>query len=172
MQYARLNCPGLRLVNDHVVRKTVHLTTREAFLFMQAVLKHFITYPDPMVVPVHRYDVIQATLDNVYGTFSYSYDMQRLGMLSENEKEIIESAYYLRHGLTPYALDHEKTIQMGRKHYPNLVKFITRVLDEDRYRDTHCGNFLKDENQDYRIIDLEGYMRYPLDSPENQWIAR
>jgi hypothetical protein len=169
MRYARLNYPGLKLVNDHVVRKTVHFTTRDAFLFMQAVIKHFIKHPDPMVVPIHRYDVIQATLDNVYGTFSYSYDMQRLGMLNEDEKEIIESAYYIRYSPE---VKHEKVIEMGKKDYPKLVKFITRVLDENRYHDTHCGNFLKDENENYRIIDLEGYIKYPLNALENQWITR
>jgi hypothetical protein len=59
-----------------------------------------------------------------------------------------------------------------RKEYPDLAAFMDEVLRQGRYRDVHSGNFLKDEDGSYKIIDLEGFINTPLSRGDNDWITR
>jgi hypothetical protein len=61
----------------------------------------------------------------------------------------------------------------GWKEYPKLMNFINTVFSQKRYTDIHSGNFMKDEDGEYRIIDLEGFSGgAPLNQPKNDWIIR
>lgn len=161
---------GLTLVSDSRVRKEASFTTREAYLHTKAVINHFIRYPDPMVVEVYSFEEIEATLDNKYGTYVYAYEMKRLAMLDYEEKRIInefhdwDSEVQRDH--------HNEWFRKGWREYPNLMNFMNTVYRQKRYRDLHGGNFLKDENGEYKIIDLEGFSTYPLDQAINDWITR
>lgn len=162
---------GLTLVGDKdKVRKEGCFTTRECYLHTKAVINHFIRCPDPLVVPVYSFEEIEATTDNQYGTYRYAYVMKRLGMLDNDERRIIDEFHYWD---SEVSVDHHNEwFRTGWREYPSLMNFMNIVHRQKRYRDTHGGNFLKDENGDYKIIDLEGFSTYPLDQSINDWITR
>lgn len=165
---------GIKLVDEFTVRKEAQLSTLEAFEYIQAVVNHFIKNPDPMVVPVYNFTVIEKTdqADSRYGRYVYSYEMMRLGMLNEDERDILDHAYrYYYNGIPADAK--EDCLKLGWKEYPKLMQFINTVFSQKRYTDVHSGNFLKDDEGEYRIIDLEGFGgAAPLNQPKNDWIIR
>lgn len=172
MKYFNLNYPGLKLIGDHTVRKEVTYTTLQGFLFQKALIRHFILHPDPMVVPVYHFEVLEnqpSTSGGSYGRFTYAYEMMRLGMLENDEKRIIEKAGSFRWmGHIP-----DSELKLERKGYTKLIEFMEKVISMGRYDDIHGGNFLKDNDGDYRIIDLEGFDGFrPLEDPRNNWITR
>lgn len=161
---------GLSLVNEQRVRKEYSFTTLDCYLHTKAVINHFIRNPDPMVVTVYSFEEIVATLDCRYGTYKYAYEMKRLGMLDYDEKRIIDEFHDWD---SEVQLDHHNEwFRRGWREYPKLMNYMNDVYRQRRYRDRHSGNFLKDENGDYKIIDLEGFSTYPLDQKINDWITR
>jgi hypothetical protein len=165
---------GIKLVDEFTVRKEAQLSTFESFEYIQAVVNHFINHPDPMVVPVYNFTVIEKTdeKDSRYGRYVYSYEMKRLGMLDEDERAVLDNAYPYYHSGIPVDVKNPN-LQRGWDQYPKLMKFINEVFAQKRYTDIHSGNFLKDEDGEYRIIDLEGYTGgVPLNQPKNDWITR
>jgi hypothetical protein len=153
---------GIKIVNDRTVRKEAQFSTRESFEWIRKLVLHLIVSPNPMVVPVYRFEVMEETSekDNPrWGTYKYAYEMMRLPMLSNEEKSLIMR---LIREYRPVTRDHDDvSIQRGWKEYPTLVEFMNRVLADGNYTDLHDGNFLKDEDGNYRIIDLEGFYKYP-----------
>ncbi len=153
---------------DTKVRKRCKVGSRDSFLTIQAIVNHFIHHPDPMVVPVYRFTLIEGDMSKPWSVFEYSYDMKRMGKLEPWEKEIVNDAgdvkYYGRSFDTPEWRQHEKK-------FPELVKFMKKVLSDNKYMDVHAGNIMKDEDG-YRIIDLEGFQNGRLESPRNAWIKR
>lgn len=164
---------GITLIDEHRVRKEAQLSTREGFDYTRAVVKHFIRKPDPMVVPVYTFEVIEETpeKESRYGTYIYAYEMMRLGMLSRDERAVIDVSYPYYHNGIPVDVKHD-ILQMGWRSYPKLLKFLNVVFQQQRYSDIHSGNFMKDQDGDYRIIDLEGFNGSPLNQPKNDWITR
>jgi hypothetical protein len=163
---------GLTLVGEDKtrVRKEASFSTRECYLHTKAVINHFIRNPDPMVVPIYSFEEIEATTDNQYGTYRYAYTMKRLGMLDSDERRIIDEFHAWDSEVDRD--HHSEWFRLGWKQYPTLMDFMNVVHRQKRYRDLHGGNFLKDENNDYKIIDLEGFSTYPLDQAINDWITR
>lgn len=161
---------GLSLVNYHRVRKEASFSTRECYLHTKAVINHFIRNPDPLVVEVYSFEEIRATLDCQYGTYLYAYEMKRLAMLDHEEKRIVNEFHDWDSEVDRD--HHNEWFRMGWREYPNLMNYMNVVYRQKRYRDLHSGNFLKDENGDYKIIDLEGFSTYPLDQEINNWITR
>jgi hypothetical protein len=53
--------------------------------------------------------------------------------------------------------------------YPTLTAFLTKIIEQGKYWDIHAGNVLKDEDDNYRLIDLEGFIRTPLTHHKNEW---
>lgn len=154
---------GLTLVSDQVVRKEYQYGSRNAFNWMQKLCNHLIANPDPMVVPVYRFEVLEIKEEspNGWGTFKYAYEMKRLFMLEREEKELI-SALTRDNGYHPADKDHPSAdIRKGWRELPQLMEFMNRVLADKHYGDVHNGNFLRDEDGSYRIIDLEGFSEYP-----------
>lgn len=163
---------GLTLVGDDKskVRKEGSFTTRDCYLHTKAVINHFIRCPDPLVVPVYSFEELEATTDVQYGTYRYAYTMKRLGMLDTDERRIIDAFHSWD---SEVARDHhDEKFRMGWREYPALMDFMNIVHRQKRYRDLHSGNFLKDEKNEYKIIDLEGFSTYPLDQAINDWITR
>lgn len=165
---------GIKLVSDQVVRKEYGFGDRESFELIQKLCKHFIKNPDPMVVPVLRFELLEESKkDERFGTFKYAYEMKRLFMLTSEEKNIIETCIrsFFNHN-QDLKLNPDYRMQSAWKENPALVEFMQKVLSQNRYNDLHSGNFLKDENEDYKIIDLEGFMRYPANGAHNDWITQ
>jgi hypothetical protein len=163
---------GLTLVGEDKarVRKEASFSTRECYIHTKAVINHFIRNPDPLVVPIYSFEELEATLDNQYGTYRYAYTMKRLGMLDSDERRIIDEFHSWDSEVDRD--HHSEWFRLGWKQYPTLMDFMNVVHRQKRYRDLHGGNFLKDENNDYKIIDLEGFSTYPLDQAINDWITR
>jgi hypothetical protein len=161
----------IKLVDDRTVRKEASLGTKESFELMEAIALHFINHPDPMVVPVYKWEVLGRPQKSNYGIFSYQYDMKRLGMLDENEKNLI---YYMNmHKLYGGGyMNSASKVEYLSPQYPELYEFMKEVLALNRYTDCHGGNFLKDEDESYKIIDLEGFIRTPLNRKENDWFTK
>jgi hypothetical protein len=161
----------IKLVDDRTVRKEASLGTKESFELLEAIINHFIAHPDPMVVPVYKFEVLERPKASNYGVFIYQYDMKRLGMLNEGEKNLIH--HMNMHKLYGEKYNNAKMhVEYLSKEHTELYEFMTEVLALNRYTDVHGGNFLKDEDESYKIIDLEGFIRTPLDRKENDWIIR
>lgn len=166
---------GIKLTNDQVVRKEYAFGDRESFELIRRLCNHFINNPDPMVVPVLSFEVLEETTTNEkerWGTFKYAYEMKRLFMLTSDEKTIIETCIRRFWSSRDLKTDPDVKMEMARKENLKLVEFMDAVLRQGRYSDLHSGNFLKDENEDYKIIDLEGFMKYPADGAVNDWITK
>lgn len=169
---------GLSLLSPNRVRKEAMQGTLKGFKCISAIIQHFIIKPSPTVVPVFNFTVLemrQDSHDSQYGTYRYSYDMARMYPLNADEKYIIESFRAYRH-LTSLPKEayiaYPKLIPL-RASYPLMFKFMSKVIREQRYTDIHDGNFMKDRERNYRIIDLEGFINYKgLDDPSNKWITR
>jgi len=146
---------GLEIVDDKTVKKTSQYSLLESAQQSGKVINHFINHPHPMVVPVYSYEYLGPDERKL---FTYSYTMKRLAVLSDEERQIIHHSICYRHDANSVPL------ALGRKHYPNLIEFMDTVLDNDMYYDLHPGNFLKDEVGDYKIIDLEGFLSFPVDN--------
>lgn len=153
---------GITLVNDKVIRKEGLLGRRESLDYITRLINHLIMYPDPTVVPVYRFEVLEEKPESRtsgWGTFKYAYEMMRLPMLSREEKDAMNTFISNRHNLTGEHVPPH--VVSAKLEFPELFQFMSKVFSDGNYTDIHDGNFLKDEQGNYRIIDLEGFARYP-----------
>jgi hypothetical protein len=164
---------GIKLASDQVIRKEYGFGDKESFELIQRLCNHFINHPDPMVVPVLKFETLEEPKEGRFGTFKYAYEMKRLFMLTHEEKDIIETCIrsFFNHSHDLKA-NPDARMQRAWRDNSKLVEFMQVVLKQNRYNDLHSGNFLKDENEDYKIIDLEGFMRYPANGTGNDWITQ
>lgn len=157
----------LELITDSVVKKNGRYSLIESIDQTRQIVKHFIRHPDPMVVPV--YEWFEGSKDPK-GWFTYSYTMKRLCVLSEMERRIIAHCIFLYE--KNFSMENtECLLKMGRKVYPTLEPFMEEVISQGRYVDLHNGNFLKDETGAYKIIDVEGFLKFPYDTRDLSWIT-
>jgi hypothetical protein len=150
------------LVNDRIIRKEAQFSDRESFDWIRNLVLHMISFPNPMVVPIYRFETLEETnskSDARWGVFKYAYEMMRLPMLTNEEKHLI--TVMIRNRYPVQRDDLQPDIRKGWIEYPTLVEFMNRVLADGAYTDLHDNNFLKDEQGNYRIIDLEGFSNYP-----------
>lgn len=174
--------PGLEYVGDgFTIRKTVLCSNEETLQFMQALCQHLMARPDPTIVPVYDFQYLGRKSNH---SFQYSYDMKRLGDLTEGEKKSIwevvrakgawaNSKYCSAPTTDPlhkFRSDAEITPEQAWMSYPQLMNYLTELIKRDRYYDLHDENIMRDEDYSYRIIDLEGFLNLPLSLPENDWI--
>jgi len=135
---------------------------------MQVLVKHFINHPDPLVVPVSRFEIIENTQYN----HRYSYDMEFLGMLSKEEKLFIDRVGDLHDQFGADALNQDYDLYPERHSLPRLFSYLKEVIALNRYHDLHAGNIMIDLDENYRIIDLEGFYYFSLYNSSNNWITR
>lgn len=188
IKYATRLPPGkpVKLLKNDIVRKTVRTSLPSTLAFIEAVVKHFIAYPDPMVVPVYTFKILPSKGVSKYD-HSYQYDMMRLGLLSQEERNLIDYAGDLQdsygvdtfRSLATIALQgnvyqRERAMKVAgsQQDYPVLFQFLKTLIEQDRYHDTHSGNIMMDMESNYRVLDLEGYIWQPLDDSRNDWIKR
>lgn len=153
---------GIKLISDVVVRKEANFSQRSNFNWIRKLCLHLIANPDPMVVPIYSFEVLEEKPESdksPWGTYRYAYEMMRLPMLDRDEKSLITTLIGHYH---PVTRDNPKPeIQKGWRELPKLVEFMNVVLGQGNYTDLHNNNFLKDQEGNYRIIDLEGFRKYP-----------
>jgi hypothetical protein len=157
IRYSHSLPTGLEIISDSVVRKTPRASCYETVFFMKTLCEHLINHPDPLVVPIYNFS--SSSKRNVDGTFEYSYDMMRLGMLSKEDKNFIRSRDKLTGG----------NVDVPVKPNNKLKRFIDIVSDKDDYWDLHCENVLIDLEEEYKLIDIEGFFRYKIG---NNWIKQ
>lgn len=164
---------GIKLLDDKTIRKTAS-QNRDCFKCVEAIANHFIKYPDPMVVPVYTFKVTERPEkeDVSYGVYRYTYDMKRLAVLSYDEKKLISQMNARKYYGESSQYVNMAFIERAKKDYSDLYDFMKEVYAQNRYRDIHDGNFLKDEDESYKIIDIEGFIYTPLSREENNWIKR
>jgi hypothetical protein len=151
---------GLELIDDFTVKKMGRYSLIESIKQFEIIINHFINHPDPLVVPIYSYQYISGNNKSFY---IYSYTMKRLGLLSEEEKKIISLCIRSK-------LDTDKDFCRLKEEYSSLIHFMDQVLTQNRYVDLHNRNFLKDEEGNYKIIDIEGFLKYPVDYRNLDWI--
>lgn len=155
---------GIKLINDRVIRKEAQFSTRESFEWIRSLVLHLLANPNPMVVPLYRFEVMEETPsknNSHWGTYRYAYEMMRLPMLTNEEKQVITWMIREKYRGQVHQNDSRPEAQKAWREYPTLVQFMNRVLADGYYTDLHDNNFLKDEEGNYRIIDLEGFGSYP-----------
>ena len=166
---------GLEYIDDWTVRKTATCTGEDTLQYMEALCHHLIARPDPMVVPVYSFKYLGKQI-NVH---RYQYDMMRLGDLTREETAIVYQVgdawrSLQRHIATdPTHQFKDNAIytpdECWDKH-PKLMSFLQEVVELDRYHDLHGENVMVDNDGDYRVIDVEGFLNTPLSRPSNAWI--
>lgn len=168
---------GLEYVGDGwTVRKTATCKGNETFEFIKTLCQRLIVHPDPMIVPVYSFKYLGACADFSH---KYQYDMRRLGDLSKEETETIwQVGDAWRAGSSdPTRIFVPKPVFEGYipadkawEKYPKLMHFLQEVIKLDRYHDLHGENVMMDEDENYRLIDVEGFLNPPLARPSNAWI--
>jgi hypothetical protein len=156
---------GLSLVDEAIVRKEASTSMRDSYLAIKMLCEHFIAHPDPLVVPVYAFQTLSEGVGD-YGTFTYSYDMKRLGQISRDEKDLISNF------TDSYNSFGQATLSRIMKDYPRLMPFLEKVQEQDRYVDLHSGNVRVNEDGDYQLIDLEGFIIIPLVDKHNLWFTK
>lgn len=150
---------GITLASDQVVRKEYSYSREESFNWIRGLVLHLISNPDPMVVPVYRFEDLRGAPKKDHYEFRYAYEMMRLFMLTREEKYFIDVLARRKHSNLRDTEDPD--VLRGKKEMPELFNFMVDVIEQGHYNDIHDGNFLKDDQGNYRIIDLEGFTTYP-----------
>lgn len=140
---------GLSLINDSTIEKTAHCEPSSIGL-IESLVNYLINYPDPMIVPVYSFQRISERK----GTVKYRYTMKRLYELTKEERTAIEMMS--GHWDDYVCCIHNKYIDSWSESLPHLTKFVRNLSNRRIYWDFHEGNILKDEDENYRVIDLEG----------------
>jgi hypothetical protein len=172
--------PGLEYIGDgFTIRKTTSCCGKKNFEFMQALCLHLIAHPDPMIVPIYAFQFINRNSDD---KFVYSYDMQRLGIISEEVETLIwqvGDAWRAKinnptHQFTSKAVSvlQPLTVEYAWEKYAKLMTFLEEVVKLGRYYDLHGSNVMVNNDGCYSIIDIEGFLNAPLSQPSNNWITK
>ena len=175
IRYAKELREEITLVSQTRVRKETGTSQVDVLEFMQRLVMHFISNPDPTVVPVYSFEYLDKSY---YGVHQYAYEMERLGELTRTEQKIIDLVGDQVSAGKSYPLEKSKNIKdadlllRGWDKYPELMIFLKRILEQDRYHDLHGGNIMKNVNDEYRLIDLEGFISHPLLGNQNAWISQ
>lgn len=171
INYANRLPPGkpVELLDNGLIRKTGMAHHYEHMEILDAVLKHFIKHPAPNVVPVYDYQVTKK--DNAY---HYYYDMMRCGILPRNQRNFVDlfrGRYELYHNEI-FSGDKESLL-FGHNQFPLLFDWLKGIALENRYWDIHSGNVMFNEDGEYVLIDLEGFVwARPLSNEKNNWISK
>ncbi|CAB4196729.1 hypothetical protein UFOVP1290_249 [uncultured Caudovirales phage] len=162
---------GVKILNDTTIRKNGLCSEIKTLNCITALANHFISKPDPLVVPIYNFEIIDA----VKNPYKYRYDMRRLGILNSIERDIVDIAGNLADRYDSDALHHMQDSDDYKKYgyeYAELFSFLKEVLKLNRYYDLHSGNVMIDLEDNYRLVDIEGFIRTPLELRCNDWIIR
>jgi hypothetical protein len=167
---------GIKLLDNGTVQKTAMLGNKESWECFLTIFSHFKDNHDPMVVSVHDFEVLEQPKDEtaLWGIqYKYRYTMKRLGMLNSGEKQLISDMREVSiYGNKSYGEKPSQRLLTSKDEYPELARFMEVIISQKRYLDIHDGNFLKDEDESYKVIDLEGFIYTPLNREENNWLRK
>lgn len=172
IHYATRLPPGkpVELVDDNLIRKVVRTVDKEVYTFRKRIVKHFINYPDPLVVPVYSFQELARDRD---GHYVYAYIMERCGILTTEERALINTVGDL------WDSHYERTCQQPdpvllsyKERMPVLFDWLKTVVEQNRYMDLHSGNVMMLPEETYCLVDLEGFVKWPLNDPTNDWISK
>lgn len=142
---------GLQLINEFCIRKT-NTIYEINFKKLQSIIQSFIDHPNDDVVSISNFTY--RNMDD-FERYEYSYEMQRLYNLNDEEKFIVDSSY---DNLGEEWEDTVFIIKAAKEHSPKLYNFLYRALYHLKYKDMHSGNVMKDNVGNYKIIDIEGFI--------------
>lgn len=167
---------GIKLLDHKTVEKTAQLGNKESWECFLTIIGHFKDNHDPMVVPIYDFEVLKQPEDETVAwgvQYKYRYTMKRLGLLTSGEKQLISDMREVSiYGDKSYGANPSKRLLTSKAEYPELTRFMEVVIAQKRYLDIHDNNFLKDEDESYKVIDLEGFIYTPLNREENNWLKR
>lgn len=146
----------LKYVKQDRIRKTGYTSLQSTVDFVQNLCQSLIEKPDPLIVPIYAFKYKGYNSNNGY--HSYTYDMMALGIISEQEKNIINhvSDRWDRWKEIPSKTREQRTLDGWINHRP-LMQFLDKVIKDNKYYDLHSGNIMIDLDENYRLIDLEGF---------------
>lgn len=171
---------GLELIDDFTVRKTAHLGTKGALDVIEAIVKFYEANPDPLVVKVNNFQYYGIRHKNLY---QYSYDMDRLGPLDNDEESLLTIGFDASwHGIDPFDksnfiyFDHvgykKENVPKLLEDNKKLISFIRKVIDQNRYQDRHSGNVMRNSDNEFVLLDLEGFMLEYNSLSNYQWLPQ
>lgn len=165
LNYATRLPPGkpVTLLSNGMIRKKIHTSSYQEVHAIAALINYFEKYSDTKVVAHSNFKIIEN--DNHY---SYQYDMIRCGLLPSEERIFINLVGDIHDLQGRYAFQHPD-IRSEKEKFPKLNDFLEQVVSENRYWDLHSGNVMLNEDWDYVLIDLEGFIRHPLLHHDNNW---
>lgn len=155
---------GIEQVSINRIKKTSAFGDFSNLQMFEKVINHFINHPNEMVVPVYNYIYYGYNSDH-----KYSYEMDMLLPLNYEEKDIIDTfadslswnfdtcKYYYSFEEVLTQNNRMQTIVSKQKDYSDLFTFIKQVVDNAMYIDLHGGNIMIDTNDQYKLIDIEGF---------------
>lgn len=138
----------VKLISDLVVRKFGKLY-QDDFNHFKSIIENLILNPNPLVVPILDFQFLTKEKCHCH----YHYDMERLGLISIEDKYFIKS-------YSDFMSKEERNNYLSDNYnkYPKLIDFLYQV--QDIYYDLHSGNIMMDLEENYRLIDLEGFICY------------
>ncbi len=165
---------GITLINNNLIRKKAICHTKDVMEYIEYILKYFIKNRDKLVVPIYNYKIFKH--DKIY---SYSYDMMRCGILTKSERNFIDSVGALLHSNydsnenfdSKFIFSNKNIFEKSEQH-PELTTFLKTVIDQNLYYDYHSGNIMLNEDGQYVLIDLEGFIRYPIKDNKQIWLTK
>ena len=164
IKYATRLPPGkpVELLDNGNVLKTVTAISDIYMGLIESLLERIINEKPSHVVPVYSYKILDSK--------HYQYEMMRCGILTPSERELINTVGNLhdRHGVLACEQDMYDLHFYGKQH-PKLLDFLKMIVTTDRYWDIHSGNILMNEDREYCLIDLEGFIKAPIEL-HNDWI--
>jgi len=169
---------GLEYIGDgFTIRKTASCYGMATLEFFRGLCQHLIAHPDPMIVPIYRFEYLGAYSNNDH---RYSYDMMRVGDLSREEKEIVWQVgdawrFFYNQPIDPtrkFKVNAVLTSEECWAKHPQLMHFLKEVIVLNRYHDLHGENVMMDNDGQFRLIDLESFHNPPLSKPSNNWITQ
>lgn len=154
----------VELLDNGNILKTGHAVSDAWMELMTILLDKVIEEKPSHVVPVYSYKVLDSN--------RYQYEMMRCGILTPSERELINTVGNLhdRHG-TKACEQELYDLQFYSKQHPKLFEFLKMIVAENKYWDIHSGNILMNEDKEYCLIDLEGFILNP-DKCSNDWILK
>jgi len=174
LNYATRFPPGapVELLENNLVRKKFTTSSPDYMNVLVKLFNYLSLNPDPKVVPFYNFQF--STTRNEYPypydryIYSYQYDMLRCGLLPKEERDFIEWVGN-RHEADGIDCLHHHEVNTKKHSFPKLFKFLEEVITENRYWDIHSGNIMFNEDWDYVLIDLEGFVseHYPS---KNLWL--
>ena len=119
--------------------------------------------PDPLVVPVYSFlsKVEIEPAPGRSGSYSYQYDMMRCGILPVDQRDFVCEVGDSHELYGRRVFEKDAELRYKSDLYPELACFLEEVIFRGEYWDLHSGNVMFNEDGEYVLIDMEGFVREP-----------